>query len=296
LPALRDLVLFANIPNFLTMKPELDPKKQTDAAGYFLKMHNIDDRKPSLEQVSTILNHFSSLPYENLSKIIKLNHNQDTHHFRMPGEILSDHKRFNLGGTCFSLTFLLKSVLDYLGYETCIIMADMRAGENSHCALALKQDGKEYLLDPGYLISKPLEISPSDTNFPVFLTHDSETDRFSVWTPSGKQVKLRYTFAKVPTDMEDFQGHWERSFHWMTMHGICLSKRDETGFIYLHNHYLKREGSDLTYKGKFQEEISAITKKYFNIPEEIVKKAESALRDNLHYDKELGYKVPEWIK
>jgi len=36
--------------------------------------------------------------------------------------------------------------------------------------------------------------------------------------------------------------------------------------------------------------------KYFNIPEDVIKEAELALNENLHYDKESGYKVPKWVK
>jgi len=278
------------------MEALLDTQRYMDAAKHFLEMFRIDSQRPSIGHVTKILAHFSKLPYENLSKIIKLNHNWKSKHFRLPDEVVSDHERFKLGGTCFSLSFLLKSILDYAGYDSYILMADMRSGKNTHCALTLKHNDKEYLLDPGYLLSRPLELSASNMPNHVSLVHNEDDDRYSLWTTSGGQNKLRYSFTKTPTGMSDFQKYWYKSFHWMTMHGICLSKRDENGFVYLHNHYLKREGSDLIFKGKFKEEISDITRKYFHIPEDIVKKAELALRDNLVFDKEFGYRVPNLDK
>lgn len=278
------------------MEALLDTQRHMDAAKHFLEMFRIDSQCPSIGHVTKILAHFSKLPYENLSKIIKLNHNWKSKHFRLPDEVFSDHERFKLGGTCFSLTFLLKTILDYAGYDSHILMADMRSGKNTHCALTLKQDDKEYLLDPGYLLSRPLEMSASSMSNHVSLVHNEDDDRYSLWTPGGGQKKLRYSFTKTPTGMSDFQKHWDKSFHWMTMHGICLSKRDKNGFVYLHNHYLKREGSDLIFKGNFKDEISDIARKYFHIPEDIVKKAELALKDNLVFDKESGYRVPKWVK
>ena len=79
------------------------------------------------------------------------------------------------------------------------------------------------------------------------------------------------------------------------MHGICLSKRDETGFTYLHNHYLKREGAKINFKGNFRGEIPEVVNDLFKIPSRLVQKAEKALKNNLIYDKELGYKVPKWV-
>ncbi|MDO9547475.1 MAG: hypothetical protein Q7J65_00730, partial [Candidatus Marinimicrobia bacterium] len=160
----------------------------------------------------------------------------------------------------------------------------------------LKQNSKEFLIDPGYLLSSPLDISSTNSNQGIYLSRESQQNQYSLWTPGGKQMKKRYSFIKTASSADKFFGHWENSFHQMTMHGICLSKRDENGFVYLHNHYIKREGDDLIFKGKFKEEISVIARKYFSIPEDVVKKAELALMENLHYDKESGYKVPSWVK
>ncbi len=282
------------LPYFSGMKFELDTRKHTQSVEHFQKMFNLDISEASLENITKILRHFARLPYENLSKIIKLNQNWDSHHFRLPEEVIDGHDRFRLGGTCFSLTFTLKSILDYFGYDCYFLMADMRSGKNTHSALVLRNNGEEFLVDPGYLLSKPQKIDPANSS--NSLIRRSGENGFSLWTPNGTEMKKRYSFIKTPTATEDFHQHWENSFHWMTMHGICLSKRDENGFVYLHNHYIKREGSDFTYKGKFKEEISEIAKKYFDIPDEVVKKAEFALKENLYYDKELGYRVPKWVK
>lgn len=277
------------------MKPNTVIGQSIPAVERFLAITGIENSRPTYTNLTTILRRFARLPYENLSKIIKFNHNWKTDHFRFPEEVIEDHERYRLGGTCFSLTFYLKTILDYLGYQTNFLMADMRSGENTHCALILNQDDREYLTDPGYLLFEPLELSKTP-NPGAYLAEETETNRLALWTSNGKQLKKRYTFTKTATNIEQFFTHWENSFHLMTMHGICLSRRDERGFVYLHNHFIKREGDDIIFKGKFTEEIAEVARKYFEIPAEIVRRAELALRENLHYDKELGFTVPRWVK
>lgn len=274
----------------------LDSRSYTAAGGHFSEIFQLEPEHLSIQHLSQILRYFLNLPYENLSKILKLNRNWDSGHFRFPEEVVSDYEHFKLGGTCFSLTFTLKSILDFFGYETYVVMADTTAGANTHCALVWKHYSKAYLLDPGYLLARPLEIHRSVVGGLVSLTHEPTTDKYVLWTTANKNLKRRYSFADIPTRMEDFQLYWEQSFHWKTMHGICLAKRDENGFTYLHNHYLKRNGSDRCYKGNFNEEIAVIARKYFNISPDIICQAEKALRDNLDFDQELGFQVPRWIK
>jgi len=274
-----------------------DNKQQfQQAVEAFLELASVNHIEPDFRILQKILDRYGRLPYENLSKIIKLNRNRDSNHLRFPDEVIDDHQRFQLGGTCFSLTYFLKTILDTLGFTTDFLMADMNSGKNSHCALILHHDEKEFLIDPGYLLNRPLDLSTSNQGSNTYLTREPEENRFSLWTPGGKKIKKRYSFSKVATGSKQFFEHWKNSFHLMTMHGICLSKQDESGFVYLHNHYIKREGVDIRYKGKFSEEISEIVQKYFNISKEVVRQAEFALKENLHYDKELGYRVPKWVE
>jgi arylamine N-acetyltransferase len=278
----------------------LNPQQHYEAAEQFATYFQIRSAQPNLIQISQILQKFAQLPYENLSKIIKLNQHWDLDPHRQPAEIIEDHLQNRLGGTCFSLTFFLKTILDYFGYQTDILMADMRSGANTHCALKLHFNKQEYLLDPGYLIQHPLslqiEAPTAAIRRNVMLTREPETERFTLCTNDGKQIKQRYSFQNLAIPWPEFLQHWNRSFHWMTMHGLCLSKRDESGFIYLHDRYLKRQGQDLNFKGHFTEQIANVVGKYFTIPPEIVRRAERALKENLHHDKELGYRVPHRIQ
>jgi hypothetical protein len=77
---------------------------------------------------------------------------------------------------------------------------------------------------------------------------------------------------------------------------ICLSKREENGFIYLHNHYLKRVTDSEHFKGNVTTDLSEIVQNWFGIPSELVRSAQNALLENLHRDKDLGFQVPRWLK
>ena len=83
-------------------KSFLNTKNHFTAAEYFLKIFDINEQNISLKHVSEIIRQFSKLPYENLSKILKLNQKWDEFPKRLPEEIISDYDQFKLGGTCFS--------------------------------------------------------------------------------------------------------------------------------------------------------------------------------------------------
>jgi hypothetical protein len=89
----------------------LDPTQHAEAARLFWRhFHLTPPRRASMEWLQEILAGFSHLPYENLSKIIKFWQygENETQRLRLPQEVIEDHLRSCLGGTCFSLTFSCK--------------------------------------------------------------------------------------------------------------------------------------------------------------------------------------------
>lgn len=279
------------------MKEPLEHNKFTIEVEHFIKMFNIPIEKQSREHVAKILRSFSLFPYENLSKILLLHKNFDAPIFRNPGNIIEDFENFRLGGTCFSLTLYLKKIMDYFDYDTDFILADMKSGDNSHTALRMNFEGGQYLLDPGYLLKYPLRIDKVQlSGDSVFLEPEEKPNRFTLYTfKSGNKI-WRYSFENRATNFADYLKYWERSFHWMTMHGICLSRKTENEFLYIHNNYLKKESTTEKIKGKFNEDLSFVIHEHFGIPRKIIQKAKEALVDNLHHDKDLGFRVPDWVK
>lgn len=219
----------------------LEQNKFTSEVEHFLQMFNISKENQSLDHVAKILTSFALFPYENISKILLLHKNFDNPIYRNPGNIIEDFENFRLGGTCFSLTLYLKKIMDYFDYDTDYILADMKSGDNTHTALRLNFNEGEYLLDPGYLLKYPLRIDQLQlSRDSVFLEPEERPNRFTLYTfKSGNKI-WRYSFENRLVEFDEYLKYWNQSFHWMTMHGIVLSRKTQDEFLYIHNNYLKK--------------------------------------------------------
>jgi arylamine N-acetyltransferase len=122
----------------------LDPFLHTAGVAAFHGHFGIRAKRPDVHTLREILHHFSNFPYENLSKIIKHSEEADLlRKLRLPMEVMDGYLRNRLGGTCFSLTFFLETILIHGGYRCAPVMADMKWSPNSHCALiVMMEDGK----------------------------------------------------------------------------------------------------------------------------------------------------------
>ncbi|HQG44185.1 MAG TPA: arylamine N-acetyltransferase [bacterium] len=160
------------------LAPPLNPWRHAAAVRHFLGHFGLAAGAPDHLQLEKVLFHFSRLPYENISKIVKLNHHFRTiERIRLPEEVMDDYVRHNLGGTCFSLSFFLQCILLHLGYSAYIVMADMGSRRNVHCALIVELQGGKFLVDPGYLLTRAMAF---------------HRDRSSIHTSPQSGVELRY--------------------------------------------------------------------------------------------------------
>ena len=89
----------------------LDWQKHDDSVRQFMNFYQLKNQSAGENFLVKILENFANLPYENISKIIKWNENFKENHLRLPEEVISEHVDFNFGGTCFSLTFYLQTIL-----------------------------------------------------------------------------------------------------------------------------------------------------------------------------------------
>jgi len=266
----------------------LQPEAHATASEFFFKHFELAQQPPSLQHLQSILAAFSHLPYENLSKIIKLNkHGDDPARLRLPEEIIDDHRRWQLGGTCFSLTFFLQSILTTSGYVCYPVMADMRAGRNVHCALIVLLDGAKYLADPGYVLDRPLLIDPlrakiHHTDFTgIELVYDETLQNFRLFTFSKQETKWRYTFVDRPTPLEEFLEHWQTSFDRNGMHGLCLSRVHRDELIYIHNGFMRESSWQGKRNFNIKQNLHTTIEARFGIPAEFVEQAQAALQENM---------------
>ena len=279
--------------------------KIIDAALYkepvkaFHQFFSIPIHGSGLEFINQILTHFSKIPYENISKIIKWQRYFNCPSaIRLPDEVMEGYARQHFGGTCFSLTFFLQTLLSYHGFVCYPVMADMRWGNNVHCALILVYKGNKYLMDPGYLLNQLLDLDSSNPR--IFLTEHSgveliyhpETQFFEVYTFNREKSTWRYRFKDIPTAPDIFLDFWLSSFKWNSMHGLCLTKTEKGRLLYIHKYFMR----ETTFEGKTNYNIKnnyqRTIQKHFGIDTEMVEEALSALKVNMEKEKKLGLWVP----
>jgi arylamine N-acetyltransferase len=278
----------------------LDASKHSEGAKTFMKAHNLSLGNTRLELLERVVEAFSRLPYENISKIIKLSQWQNSQdRIRLPEEVVGDHLRERLGGTCFSLTFTLQAILLQNGFSSYPVMAHMRAGRNIHCALIVLVDGLKYLVDPGYLLGRPVQLDPrrplsfSNEFSQVELCFQPQDSSYYLFTVNDQQRKWRYCFTDRPTAPREFLRHWQDSFTKNAMHGICLNRVTAKGLVYVRKRFMR----EITPGGKrnvnIKRDYHAAIQEAFGIRQDLVEQALAALEVNMAWEREKGLYRPK---
>lgn len=206
----------------------------------------ITDEPPSLADLERIASRFTLIPYENLTKIIRAAENSSRESLlRDPMCVLSEYNQFGAGGTCFSLTHCLKTILDKRGYLSAPRMADLGRQTNNHCALVVVFDSREFLIDPGYLITSPLPIPEAGTVlhptrlYPVRLERETGGDALHLSTLEPDGEKSRYRLHPTPVSPEEFRAYWLASFSWTMMNSLLVTQAIPDGRFYMHDRHLR---------------------------------------------------------
>ena len=281
----------------------LDPSLHVEAASFFDKQYSVSNSSTGFDLIEEIIYYFSRLPYENISKIIKYHHHFDGEEkIRLPREIMEDHVRYRLGGTCFSLTFFLQTLLYNHGFLCYPVMADMRWGKNVHCAVIVDFESKKYLLDPGYLLNHPMEISLDKPRYyktefsGIELFFHPESSRIDLYTFDRHQKKWRYKFRDRPVPPEEFLDHWLSSFRWNSMHGLCLTKVEKDRMIYIHKTFMRETTFDGKRNFNLKKNYHASIHRIFGIAPVLVEEALAAVESNMTRERESGLWIPSASK
>ena len=277
----------------------LDPHRHSDGAHLFVDYFDLHLRGPKFSFLQEIIEQFATIPYENISKIIKLNtHWDEQEKIRLPEEIIHEHISRNLGGTCFSLTFFLQTILTVSGFQCYPVMADMRSGRNIHCCVVVILNSTRYLVDPGYLLHRPMAIDPQNPRFfrtefsGVELRYDPETGYYNLFTFDEKEIQWRYRFQDRPVSPEEFLKYWEASFWQPTLHGILLTKVKKEGLIYIHKTFMRETTFHARRNFNIKKNYHAAIQEAFGIDPQMVEQAQAALEENLARERELGLFTP----
>ncbi len=257
--------------------------EQVDASRIFLKETGVRVYG-DLRFVRQLARKFSRLPYENLSKIIKVATVCDpSQALRLPSEVVCDHFERNFGGTCFSLTFLLERILKFCGFKCYKVMADMRSGSNVHCLVIVEVSDCKYLIDPGYALYEVIELpqrGPISVTCPhavVEIVACSE-NQYELWTvdPSGR--KWRYRFRDMPVEDRQFEKYWIESFSKPTLRNLCLTRLTPGGHLYLRKDFFKFTSLMGLSKRRISHGIEKVVESEFGIDRKWVDLAGEILR------------------
>ncbi len=220
-----------------------------------------------------------NIPYENVSKILRLDMAPEERP-RDSRTVLSDHREKHFGGTCFSLVNLLVKSLTVEGVHAYPVRADIHRRNFPHFFAIAEHEGKHYLIDPGYLINAPMEISRDAVTrrkngaVDFIVRHESE-GRFKLQTVTNGQYKTRYSFHIMPLEEAAFRQYWIRSFDYMN--AIVASRFVEDTFIYINGSYVQIRSRGNVEKYDQADKALYYLKSYFDLDEEQIARANALL-------------------
>lgn len=212
----------------------------------FLHYFGFTGIKADLDGLNRILQSFQNIPYENVSKLLRSRKclNDISSKLRFPDRLWNEYLDHQMGGTCYSLTFFLETLLTNSGFECYPVSCDMKWGKNVHCVLVVLIDSISWLCDPGYLMMRPMALTGEAHKFyrtpnnGVKISYEGE--KYHLETFNGKNIRWRYSFRDIRCGKADFVNYWLASFDHPGMNGICLTRQEKGGMLYIHNNYYRQ--------------------------------------------------------
>jgi arylamine N-acetyltransferase len=276
-------------PETWNLQPDAIMPSMNILKAFISHFHIQTDRSPR-QLLDEVVTAFSSLPYENITKIIKrAEYGSAEKARRYSEEVIGDHIAWGSGGTCFSLTFSLLQLVRSLGFNAECILADRRYGQDTHCALLVWIDEVPHLLDPGFLIVNPIPISHAaereiETGFNrLVLAPEGREDRYSLSTVRQGSKTYRLSYKTSPVDHGEFLSAWDASFDWDMMHYPLLTRNATSGQIYLRGSRIQISSRDSVERREIAGgDLAAQISTEFHIDRSVVAHALSILKNGRH--------------
>jgi arylamine N-acetyltransferase len=266
--------------------PLVAPDASAPLVRQFLDVNNIDTVLTPVDLLTAAAGAFARLPFENLTKIIKdAEAGRVEEARRSPAEVLADHWNFGAGGTCFALTSTMLHLVRGLGFDAEPILADRRYGADTHSAFLVWLGGKPHLLDPGYLIVKPLPL-PTESEVRIatpfnelILVPKDGGAKVELHTKQDNQTTYRLTFKTSPVDAGEFLRAWDVSFDADMMRYPVLSRVFGSRQIYFQKRHLLLRGAEETQRREVTpDRLIAEIAQQFQIAPALVSKALDVLK------------------
>ena len=250
----------------------------------FLERFRFQGQQPSLEHLAEVSRYFSRLPYENISKILKRGQAVGTNRLRLPDEVTHDYFAWHLGGTCFSLTYFLCGIYSILGYEVQPLICHLNWGKNTHSAITIQFAGVRYLVDPGYMIFRPLPLTKANVEARLSaetglsLRFDTTLDEYAVYTYRKNRFVRRYRFNDSPVSWEQFSQYWQDSFSLPGMDNLTLTRVEGQEMLFVQGDFIKITSPESIEKIREVNYAEKVIKERFRIPLEKLEEARYVLK------------------
>lgn len=222
---------------------------------------------------------FSRIPWENLTKFLLKARGEER--LRMPGEVYEGFARDGTGGTCYSLTEALGSVLYACGWSVRPLTGHMRHGRNIHCALLAEGVEGVFLLDPGFVVPLPVQLGRDGGHLDL-------PGRRLVWTPSGDGWDLhseenggkpewRYHLESRNLSRKEFIAFWEDSFNAPGLNSLHINLSLPDRRLSAHNGNLRIAGEKQRENRKLASDYGASVAEAFGLSAGLAEHAWSEL-------------------
>jgi arylamine N-acetyltransferase len=258
----------------------MDEAKKS-AQEIFFGHFKIGGAEPSLDTLRAIVSCYADIPYENITKIIKkFSSACPKDRLRRPVEVMGGYVERRTGGTCFSLTYCLGSILTGAGFRCYPVMADMKR-PNVHCALVTHLSGRRYLVDPGYLLGEPVILSREpvrvETSFGGVELRPRSGERYDLFTVAGGERRWRYRLKAVPVSNILFMRYWQESFSMPMMNSLQLTRLTPEGHLYIRNHHLRLRRREAKINENIRHSLESRIEREFGIPGSLTAEAREYL-------------------
>jgi arylamine N-acetyltransferase len=252
--------------------------KRPDAIRAFCRKFSLSPAAGDDDALYRAVSAFAHIPYENLTKIIRLASGREIDQLlRGPEEVIGGYLAFGTGGTCYSMTNSLRELLRKLGIDSNPVTADRTYGEDTHCCLIVERGGTQFLLDPGFLILRPVELPEGrkiiETPVNKLVIQKESRDRFTVSTLEKDGERFRYLLKTKQLSDDQFLEHWKRSFSFPMMKSVLITSVLDNRQVYLHNSYLQFTRNGSREKSLVTDNYERSISRLFGISEQVVKRA-----------------------
>lgn len=181
--------------------------------------------RPTLELLETVLRAYSTIPYENATQLI-VAHQQGPQP-RWPEVLIEEHLKLGTGGTCYGLSFACSELLELYGFELALhrgwvgdrLWDTKRLSRGNHGALTLRVGRTHYLVDPGMLMTVPLEIGPRGEQRRNFRAREAEImtevdgeGRLHVMRRVARGYTRLCWFELEPLSRQEYEAEWRMAF------------------------------------------------------------------------------------